>query len=126
VAKSRNEFVRVKLQYLSDPNDDPLMFDLKIDEDRRPMGKWPIFGLCGDIKGDPSDLYPIVLHEDGLVNFGSETESRYRFWETNLRKCRIVKGERVIFRSDPGDGRVKQEEWAYQIASVAVVGDREI
>lgn len=124
--KLTGRFVRIKLEYTVDPEEDPLSIDLKIDDQAKPIGTWLMFGLLGNPKNNPSDLFPLILHRDGLINFGGESEGRDRFWGTDLLSRRIVKGERVLFWSAPLDDRVKKDMWAYVIRSVAILGEREI
>ena len=124
--KITGRFVRIKLEYTVDPEEDPLSIDLKIDDEARPVGTWPMFGLPGNPKHDPSDLFPLILHRDGLVNYGGESEGRDRFWGADLLAKRIVKGERVLFWNALLDDRIKKEKWAYVIRSVAILGEQEI
>jgi len=115
-------YVRVRLNNITEPDDSPLMFDVKVSSDRHILGNWPIFGMCGEI----SDPMPLVLNKQGEIDFGSAMESRDRFWQTNLRDSRIAKGERVLFTKAPNDDRIRGEERAYRISSVVNLGEKEL
>jgi hypothetical protein len=113
-------FVRVCLFWLEEPNlpgdiESQLLFDLKIDEDSKEVvGAHPVFGMYGSLKS--GEMYPFVLRSDGRIDFGDSNESAQdRYWETNLRKRLIKKGELITVEETEGPS-------TYRIESVSILG----
>ncbi len=110
-------FVRAKLEYAGDVNEDRLLLDLVIDQaTRKVIGSWDVFGVLNPT----GERYPFVLSGTGDIDFGEGVDHRERFWTTNLRARTIRAGEVIQVRAED------KMEYAYHIKSVAVLGEREI
>jgi hypothetical protein len=110
--------VRVFIEYLNDPEDGPMMFDVKMDPTgRKVLGSWPIFG-CYGLYGRSEEIYPVILRGDGVLDFGFSEPNR--FWRTDLRDRQLRASEYVVVWDH------NQDEWAYHIRKVVVLGEREL
>jgi hypothetical protein len=100
---------RVFLAYDQDPDDEPLLVQLRLDEQGnavREMG----FGICGK-PGDREDCYPFVLWNASTIDFGSSyEEATERYWSI-LWSGPVTVGGLVIVR-------VEEENYDYRIKSV--------
>src|SRR6266567_1118903 len=116
-------FVRVKLEYDPvggedrSPVDNFFEFDLKIDDQRRVVGKWDVFGQCIE----DGQWYPFVMRRNGDIEFNygdGETET----YSSNLRDLIIRIGEPVRVWSGEQRGG---SPWPYVIKKITVLGERE-
>jgi hypothetical protein len=108
--------VRATIKWTRDQEADPndlFMIDFKIDENRRVVGPWPCFGLLTEVGIE----YPILLRNDGSINFCEGTYS------TNLLNKEIRRGEYVSVWNGP---EFQSTEYGFAITDVVILGDREL
>lgn len=105
--------VRILAQWMDDPTESLFTLDLRIDDARRVVGEWSLFGA---IDLDATACAPFVLRPDGVMDFGAQSE---RCWRTDLRTRTIKVGETfTIHWNDVDHG-------TYGIEKVAILGSKE-
>jgi hypothetical protein len=105
--------VRILAQWMDDPTESLFTLDARIDDARRIVGHWALFGA---IDLDAQACAPFVLRPDGTMDFGAQPDRR---WRTDLR-ARIIKVDETftIHWNDVDHG-------TYKIEKVAVLGSKE-
>ena len=115
-----SKFVRVTAKHIVRDGSEPMakiQFDLKIDaETKAVLGKWNIFCVWGSYKEDGQDVHPLVLLEDGRIDYGTEWEE-HRFGQMNIREKPIEVG--TYFEVTDSD----EETYTYAVMTVAVLGE---
>ncbi len=116
------QFVRVKLVWLETPLstgdiESQILIDLKVDEESKEVfGNHPAFGILGSL--NQGEMYPFVMRQDGRIDFGNSHDVTERYWETNLRKRAIKKGELITVEDEAGIH-------TYRIEAVNILGEGE-
>ena len=96
--KSDMAFVRVKLvSEDAEWRDYPVVVDLKINDVRRSIGDYPLFGAMG--RQNRGEYWPFRMNRDGNVDFGTPGEIRNA--RMNLLEQEIRRGELVTYREPP-------------------------
>ena len=95
-------FVRVKLTSIDDGwTDYPVTVDLKIDDERRSVVNWPLFGAMGI---QAKDYWLFRMDTNGGIDFGTPGELRNAWM--NLLEKEIRPNETCTYRESPGDPEV--------------------
>ncbi len=114
--------VRVTLKCVDGSADDrlPIFIDAKIDTKTREIkSAWMLFGVWGNYKENPDQIFPFVLKE-GQLDFGSGAVSEGRFGSTDFLKKKMEKGTLVAFSDWTG------ENYSYRVHVVARLGKGEV
>ncbi len=105
--------VRILAEWTDDPTESLLTLDLRIDDARRVVGTWSLFGA---IDLDTAARAPFVLRPNGDMDFGAQSDRR---WRTDLRQRLIKVGETFAIQWNDVDRGI------YRIEKVAVLGSKE-
>ena len=109
--KSDMAFVRVKLvSEAAGWGDYPVVVDLKINDVRRSIGNYPLFGAMG--RQNRGEYWPFRMNRDGNIDFGTPGEIRNA--RMNLLEQEIQVGKICTYREAPNDPDV-----IYRIKDVA-------
>jgi hypothetical protein len=100
---------RIFLVNDQDPDDDPLLIQLRLDEQGNPVREMG-FGISGK-PGDQEDCNPFVLWNASQIDFGSNYEdATVRYWSIWWSGPVMVGGLVIV--------RVEEENYDFRIKSV--------
>ena len=84
-----------------------LTLDLLVKDDRKIVPRIPFAGLWGKYRS--TDFLPIVIQQDGKVDFGSgeDTDQNERFGNTDILSIEIREGFEFVFSNGEEDFQMK-------------------
>jgi hypothetical protein len=110
------KYVRISAELVDNKDDNPLSFDLLLDDKGKASGDFYMYGLSGRPEND-GQCYPFALVGDGSMDFGAAYEDEAdRWWQTDLREKKIEMGAAFKVTSKEGD-------YDYKIVKIETLGE---
>ncbi|MGH6829488.1 MAG: hypothetical protein ACREFW_11375, partial [Rhizomicrobium sp.] len=82
-------FVRITCLPINAPGERPIMVDAVLSPNDEIAGSQPLFGTWGRI-GRENEYYPLILREDGVIDYGAALEEGDRYFDFDLRGGKIA------------------------------------
>jgi hypothetical protein len=93
-------YVRITCLPISAPSERPITIDAIVDDRDEIVGNHRLFGVWGKVGQDQESYYPLVLHGDGVLDYGDGLDAGAdRYFDFDLRAGKIAVNRVLSYKS---------------------------